>query len=174
MSETATISIRPEREEDHEGVFRVVSAAFGQDDEARAVDELRKLAIPQVSLVADTGTEIMGHVMFSPVTIGSGRDLSRAMGLAPLAIAPAYQNRGIGSQLARAGLAACRDLNEAVVVVLGHRDYYPRFGFRPAHGYGLYYRAPGLNPSFMVVELQPGALAGRKGEVHYLPPLEPL
>jgi len=138
VTETATISIRPEREEDHEGVFRVVAAAFGQEDEARAVEALRKLAFPQVSLVADTGTEIMGHVMFSPVTIGSGSEFSRAMGLAPLAVAPVYQNRGIGSQLARAGLAACRDLNEPVVVVLGHRDYYPRFGFCPAHDYGLY------------------------------------
>jgi putative acetyltransferase len=75
----------------------------------------------------------------------------------------------VGSALVRAGLSACRALGARAVVVLGHPAYYPRFGFAPAWDFGLYYGAPGQNPAFMALELEPGALRGQGGEVRYHP-----
>jgi putative acetyltransferase len=84
-----------------------------------------------------------------------------------VAVLPDLQRQGVGSALIDAGLSACRAIGELVVVVLGRPGYYPRFGFRPAWDFGLYYATPGPNPAFMVCELAPGALRGRSGEVRY-------
>ena len=164
------IAIRREAPTDFPVVFEVARRAFGQPDEAKLVEALRGPSDPQVSRVAVEGDRVVGHVFFSPVSIESPDAGWTAIGLAPLAVDPDYQNRGIGSALARAGLEACRDLGEPIVFVLGHPDYYPRFGFRPARPDGLSFRDdPRSDRSFMVIELVPGALRGRSGRVRYRP-----
>lgn len=164
------IAIRREVPGDFPVVFEVVRRAFGQPDEAKLVEALRGPSDPQIPLVAVEGDRVVGHVFFSPVSIESPDAGWAAIGLAPLAVDPDYQNRGIGSALARAGLEACVELGEPIVFVLGHPQYYPRFGFRPARPDGLYYADdPRFDASFMVAELVPGALRGRSGRVRYRP-----
>lgn len=161
--------IRAEREGDYPHVRRVNELAFGQPGEADLVDALRLAARPYISLVAVEGSEIAGHIFFSPVTIHSGDSVSDAIGLAPLAVLPERQNRGIGSALVREGLEECRRLGQEVVVVLGHPKYYPRFGFQTAGTKGLACEYDVPDEHFMVAELSDGALGGRHGLVKYHP-----
>ncbi|MHC4079739.1 MAG: GNAT family N-acetyltransferase [Planctomycetota bacterium] len=165
-----TPSIRFEQGGDEAAIAHVNTAAFGQAQEARIVDQLREVADPYISLVALFEDCIVGHVLITPVTIRGETSCSEALGLGPMAVLPEHQRRGVGSALARAGLDACRRRSHFVVFVLGHPDYYPRFGFRPAPPLGLRFRSAEYDPAFMVAELVPGALAGRTGWVEYLPP----
>jgi putative acetyltransferase len=164
------IRVRSERPGDAPGIHAVVVDAFPTDAEARLVAKLRDVARPRVSLVAvDASEGVVGHVLFTPVELVAAPRATPGFGLAPLAVRGGHQRRGIGSALVAAGLSACRAIGGAWVVVLGHPDYYPRFGFRPAWEVGLYYERPGPNPACMVVELEPSALRGLRGEVGYHP-----
>jgi len=149
-------------------VAAVVEAAFERPDEADIVAMLRQARASVVSLVAQAseGGSIIGHVVLSPVTL-SGASEPRGLGLGPLAVAPEFQRTGVGSRLVEAALRRARLLGFAYVVVLGHPQYYPRFGFLPASRFGLSYPAPVPDPVFMVIELVPGALAGSTGIVRY-------
>jgi putative acetyltransferase len=163
------LAIRPETPADHAAVDAIVAAAFARPDEARLVAALRPLARPQVSLVATEGERVVGHVFFSPVTADTpAPGLGLVMGLAPLAVAPDRQRAGIGSALTRAGLDACRGLGAAAVIVLGHPEYYARFGFRPAADFALRSEYGG-GDSFMALELVRGALTGTRGMLRYRP-----
>ncbi|MCO5170048.1 MAG: N-acetyltransferase [Planctomycetes bacterium] len=139
-------------------------AAFGRPEEGRLVDTLRGAARPFVSLVACDGDDVVGHALFTPVTVGGAWT---ALALGPMAVVPARQRDGVGSALVRAGLDACRALGHEVVFVLGHPDYYPRFGFVPARPKGLTCKWPVPDDVFLVAELTPGALGGRVGRVEY-------
>lgn len=163
------VTVRAETSADRDAVRAVNEAAFGRPEEARLVDALRvRAARPIASLVAtDERAQVVGHILFTPVTVTSETSTWSAMGLAPMAVAPAFQRAGVGSTLVRAGLDACRALGRDVVVVLGHPDYYPRFGFVPAPPRGITCKWPVPDDVFMVVELTPGALAGRRGRVEY-------
>jgi len=110
----------------------------------------------------------VGHIAFSPVTVTDAPKGLRAMGLAPMSVLPEFQNRGIGSWLVREGLEVCKRQGEAIVVVLGHAMYYPRFGFLKATEYSLD-NEYGAIDSFMVLELQAGALQNVRGLVKYAP-----
>jgi putative acetyltransferase len=156
--------ILPERPDDALSIAAVHRAAFPTDAEARLVDALRAAGRLVVSRVAVTDDGIVGHVAFSPVTI-DGRECG-GVGLAPLAVLPAYQRRGIGGDLVRAGIEACRDLGVRFVVVLGWPDYYPRFGFDRADVHGLANEYT-QGPSFMVLPLSGGLPAS--GLVRYAP-----
>jgi putative acetyltransferase len=160
--------IRPERGDDLEAIRRVNLSAFTTPLEANLVEALRLLAQPVVSLVAVRGDEIVGHILFSPATLASDPALA-VMGLAPMAVSPERQRQGIGSQLVAAGLEACRESGCAAAVVLGHADYYPRFGFTPASRFGLSCEYDVPDEVFMALELTPGALQGRSGLVRYHP-----
>lgn len=140
----------------------VVAAAFGQPDEADLVDRLRADGDVLVELVAEHGGTVVGHVLFSRLGIGP----IEGAALAPLAVAPDRQRTGVGVALTRAGIDRCRELGVPAIVVLGHADYYPRFGFSPALARPL--EAPFSGPSFMAMELVPGALA-RGGRLRYAP-----
>ncbi len=120
--------IRAEEEKDCAAVYAVNASAFETLAEAHLVDVLRSQVRPVVSLVAEDGGEIVGHIMFSPVSL-SGHPKLKIMGLAPMAVTPEHQRKGIGSALVRAGLEQCQQLGFGAVVVLGHPEYYPRFGF---------------------------------------------
>ena len=163
------ITVRAEQAEDIPAVRRVNELAFGQPDEAALVDALREVSGPQVSLVAVEDGQVVGHIFFSPVSIESEDSTSSALGLAPMAVLPQYQRQGIGAQLIREGLRECQRMGCNVVVVLGHPEYYPRFGFIPASQKGLRSEFTVPDEVFMVAELEPGALDGRRGLVKYRP-----
>jgi len=161
------IAIRLEEIEDQKDIRRVNELAFGQPMEADLVDALRTNARPHISLVAIVEGRIVGHIFFSPVSIESESGIFTAMGLAPMSVLPEFQNQGIGSRLVDEGLKKCRKLGHSIVVVLGHPDYYPRFGFIPAHRKGLRSEYDVPDDTFMVLELNENALAGRGGLVRY-------
>ena len=158
--------IRNEIPGDRVAVHALNAAAFETAAEAGLVDALREQARPLVSLVADDGGAVIGHILFSPVALPGHPGLA-IMGLAPMAVAAAHRGRGVGSALVREGLERCREIGCDAVVVLGHPAYYPRFGFVPAAGFGIgcEYDAPA--EAFMILELRPGALAGAGGTVRY-------
>ncbi len=146
------------------------TVAFGQPLEAQIVARLREVADPYLSLVALLEERIVGHILFTPVTIRGETSCSGALGLGPMAVLPEHQAQGVGTALARAGLEACRRSGHDLIVVVGHPGYYRRFGFRPAPPLGLRFCSAEFDEAFMVTELVPGALAGRSGWVEYLPP----
>lgn len=163
------VVIRTEKPGDQESIHSVNELAFGQANEADLVDALRRNADPYISLVAVLNGEIVGHIFFSPVTVESEHETFTAMGLAPMAVSPDHQRHGIGSLLVHEGLTECRSIGHEVVVVLGHADYYPRFGFTPASSKGLRSEYDVPDEVFMVTELRPDALGGRRGLVKYHP-----
>jgi len=158
--------IRAEEQQDRAGVRAVNVSAFETALEGNLVDALREHAAPLVSLVAEDDGAIVGHIMFSPVSL-SGHPALLIMGLAPMAVSPDRQRRGIGSALVRAGLEQCKRLGFGAVVVLGHPAYYPRFGFLPSarFGIGCEYDVP--EDVFMAVELRSGVLRGASGTIKY-------
>ena len=158
--------IRVEEENDQAGVHAVNVSAFDTPTEAYLVHAVREEADPVVSLVAEVSGGVVGHIMFSPVTLSTHPDL-KLMGLAPMAVAPEHQRKGIGSALVQAGLEECKKLGFVAVVVLGHPEYYPRFGFSTASQYGIDCEFEVPAEAFMAMELQPGALSGRHGRVKY-------
>ena len=158
--------IRPEEPGDIRAIHQVNRQAFETAVEASLVDALRRQAQPLISLVAVVDDEVAGHILFSPVTLSSDPG-ARIMGLAPMAVVPAKQRQGIGTALVRAGLEECRRLSFEAVIVLGHADYYPRFGFVPASRYGLTCEYDVPDDVFMVLELSPGTLEGRSGVIRY-------
>jgi putative acetyltransferase len=166
MKATNGLQIRPERASDIASVHALNREAFETSTEADLVDALRGRAEPIISLVADAAGSIVGHILFSPVTLSGQADL-KIMGLALMAVLPAEQRRGIGSALVRAGLERCKQLGFGAVVVLGHPEYYPRFDFVPAarFGIGCEYEVP--DEVFMALELEPGILRGKTGTIRY-------
>jgi len=159
--------IRAERPGDEDAIRRVHLEAFGGDLEARLVDLLRARNKAVASLVADDREEIVGHVLFSPVTVDRSTSF-RALGLAPVAVLPAFQGRGIGSNLIREGLRQCERSGCDLVVLVGVPAYYQRFGFHAAKLHGLD-NEYGVDDEFMVLELQKGALQRASGLVRYSP-----
>lgn len=162
--------VRQERPEDVAGIRHVNEQAFGQPAEADLVDLLRTRGKVVLSLVATQEDLIVGHILFSPVMIESeGEVFDAAVGLAPMAVLPGLQKQGIGSQLVEHGLELCRKSGYECVVVLGHAEYYPRFGFVPASRYGLKCEYDVPDEAFMALELRDGALKGRAGIAKYQP-----
>ena len=163
------LTIRRETPKDIDSIRYVNEQAFGQKEEAEIIDKLRKRDVVTLSLVAVQTDQIVGHILFSPVSVESEYSSFEAITLAPMAVLPEYQRKGIGSQLVRVGLEECRRLGHEIVVVLGHPDYYPRFGFVPAKPKGISCEFEVPNEAWMVLELREGALAGRKGTVKFQP-----
>lgn len=167
------ISIRPEKPENIAEIRKVVIAAFGGTAEAQLIENIRASSnfIPKLSLVAVENREILGHILFSPIVIvtetkPTNQEIS-ALALAPLAVIPARQKQGIGSELVKLGLTKCRDLNHNIIVVLGHPEYYPRFGFEIAKKFGIVAPFPVPDEAFMLLELKPSVLMGISGRVRY-------
>jgi putative acetyltransferase len=154
--------IRPETSDDSAAVREIVASSFPTHAEARLVDALRANGKASISLVAEHEGQIVGHILFSPVTT-SPPSKPQGLGLAPVAVASAYRSRGIGSALIREGLRLCRC---DFVVVLGSPEYYSRFGFQKASQYGLQ-NEYGMDSEFMVMEITHGALQEVSGLVKY-------
>ena len=162
-----SIAVREESEADASAVCDVNERAFGTPLEAGIVNALRG-SEGSISLVATDGDRVVGHILFTPVTVESGAGV-RVAGLAPMAVLPEHQRAGIGSRLVRAGLDACRRRGYAAVVVLGHPEYYPRFGFTRADAHGLSCEFPVPPEAFMVLGFDPEILARLSGTVRYRP-----
>ena len=157
--------IGEETAEDWPQVRRVNEAAFGRRDEADLVEQLRAENAVLASLVAQVDADVVGHILFSRMWIEGGEQRVAAAALAPLAVAPAHQRSGIGGELVRGGLEILRQRGESIVIVLGHPDYYPRFGFS-CEGTRLL-EHPFRPDAYMALELKPGALAAARGRVRY-------
>jgi putative acetyltransferase len=162
-----TVTIGYERPQDAEGIRETHLQAFSSPLEARLVDALRD-ADGRLSLVATVDDRVIGHVLLTPVILEPPVRVSLA-GLGPMAVRPEYQRKGVGSRLIHAGLEECRRAGYSAIVVVGHPDYYPRFGFVPGKTVGLtceFYVPP---DAFMAVELLSGALDGMTGLARYHP-----
>ncbi len=152
---------------DRAAVRAVVTAAFGRTDEADLVEQLRGSEHALTSLVAEADGQIIGHILFSRMWIDTTQRLVSAVALAPLAVLHEHQRKGIGSLLIRHGLELLRERGERIVIVLGHPDYYPRFGFSAEKAKPL--QSPFPPEAFMAIELAAGALEGVSGAVVYPP-----
>jgi putative acetyltransferase len=158
--------IRPETEADRAAVREVNEAAFETPAEADLVEVLHDKGVSVVSLVAEVDGEVVGHILFSRVSL-SGHAQLNLVGLAPMAVRPGHQRKGIGSALVRQGLRHCKECGCCAVVVVGHPQYYPRFGFAPADRFALRCEYDVPSDVFMVAELEAGALRNASGLVRY-------
>ncbi len=162
--------IRPEETGDIENVHLLNVQAFGQPMEARIVDALREHCRDLLSLVAVADGNLVGHILFSPATIEqSDGTIMRGMGLAPMAVLPEWQRKGIGSQLVERGLEQLAARRCPFVIVIGHADFYPRFGFEPASKYDVHSEWAVPDEAFMIRILDANAMRGRSGLARYRP-----
>lgn len=163
------ITIRAETAKDYLKITEINDLAFKQPNEGKLVEKLRQTGkfIPELSLVAEYEHEIIGHILFYPILIRSNNETFDSLALVPVSVLPQYQRQGIGSQLVRAGLECAKQLGHTSVIVLGHPDYYPKFGFRPASIRSI--KAPFDVPDdvFLALPLTEGALDKVSGIVEY-------
>jgi putative acetyltransferase len=147
-SELAPVVIRPESPEDHDAIRRLVAAAFQSEAEAELVDRIRASDeyVPEMALVAEADGEIVGHVMISHAVIRSAHGDRRIVMLAPLAVLPRYQGRGIGSALVRTSVGVADERGEPLVVLEGSPAYYGRLGFEHSLRYGIDIHLPDWAP----------------------------
>jgi len=163
------IKIRKEQPQDIPTIHEVNKRAFGQGLEADLVDTLRRNCNDLLSLVAVVGNEVVGHILFSSVTVEGEETAVEGMGLAPMAVLPEYQRQGIGSALVMTGIARLASSACSFVTVLGHTDYYPRFGFEPASRYGVRSQWDVPNESFMLLVLNESVMSEISGVARYRP-----
>jgi len=161
------ITIRPAQSEDWPAIVDINDSAFGGPAESALIAALERSGRATISLVAISESVPVGHIFFSPLRIHSSGPTIPAIALAPMAVLPRCQRRGVGSRLVEAGLKACADQAYQVVVVVGDPRFYRRFGFTPAGAAGLVSIYSEAGDAFMVTELTPGALEGRTGTVEY-------
>jgi putative acetyltransferase len=171
------ITIRDEQPTDISAIYSVEQDAFGQADEANLVNRLRDQKAYWVSHVAVKDGKIVGHAMYSMVTVTDGDTVREFPALAPLAVLTSYQKLGIGGQLMQAGLQTARDTDYGLMFLIGHPSYYPRFGFQPAQPLGFtsdYVKEGEAHKHFMVAVLDDSILNTVRGHVRYHPTFEGL
>ena len=159
--------IREEQPSDIEKIWKINVEAFETIAEANLVNSLRDSGCTFISMVAETENKVVGHILFTPVELSGNKNNLKIMGLAPMAVLSQYQNKGIGSELVQAGLERCKSLGCDAVVVLGHPDYYPKFGFVPSVKYGIKSEYDVSDEVFMILELNPGSLKHHEGVIKY-------
>jgi putative acetyltransferase len=160
------MDIRSETENDWSAIYALNVLAFDTGAEANLVNSLRKCAAPYISLVAIIEEEVVGHIMFTPVEL-TGCSSVFIMGLAPMAVKESFRGKGVGSKLVTSGIAACEKLGAGAIVVLGHANYYPIFGFNPASRFNLSCEYDVPDEVFMALELMPEYLSSKSGVVKY-------
>lgn len=148
-----------------EDIRAVTEAAFGQPDEAELIESLRADGKVIAEQVAHDGESVIGHILFSRLRMSESGDTPALAALAPMAVTPERQKQGVGALLVAAGLADCKAAGVEAVIVLGHPDYYPRFGFSAAKAHSL--KAPFEGAAFMALELTEDALKTARGELIY-------
>ena len=163
------INIRHETINDYRAIRHVNDLAFGQPNEGLLVEKLRLNSdfIDKLSIVADFDDRIIGHILFFPIKVKDNIKFHTSLALAPMSVIPEFQNKGVGGQLITRGIEIALELGFKSVIVLGHKDYYPRFGFVPAGKWRI--KAPFDLPEgvFMAMELEEGGLSDVSGVVEY-------
>jgi putative acetyltransferase len=162
---SASITVRVERAEDAAAIRGINLAAFGGPIEADLVETLRADGAVLLSLVAEVARQTVGHILFSRMWIDGDHGSTSAVALAPVAVLPEFQKRGVGTALVNRGIELVRAAGERITFVLGEPQYYQRFGFSTANTASI--RTPFPPANFMALELVPGALAGVAGAVRY-------
>jgi predicted N-acetyltransferase YhbS len=170
------ITIREEKPEDYSPVSELIATAFrsmphADGDEHLLVEALRKniAFIPALSLVAETSDRLVGHILFTPLQIIRDDKVHYSLALAPVSVLPEYQKQGIGSRLISEGHRIAKSLGYTSCFVLGHPDYYPRFGYLPSSNWKIDPPAGTPPEAFMAIEFIPDALSGVTGSLKYLP-----
>ncbi|MEM9346095.1 MAG: N-acetyltransferase [Planctomycetota bacterium] len=168
--------IRDAIPDDYDAVDALLRAAFETDAEAKLVRHLREQGDAPIELVAEAASaagrdQVIGHILFSPISIEGGDGRLRALGLAPLAVDPAWPGRGVGSALVRQGVRACEQARAGAVFVLGEPGYYGPQGFETASKQG-FINTFGVDEAFMVRLLKP--LTSPPGLVRYAPAFKQL
>ncbi len=166
------VKIRQESAVDSAEVLEVVRLAFGRTVESQLVEKFRRNPnyVPELSLVAEFEGHIIGHILFFPVEVRVDGEELQTLVLAPLSVHPSYQRRGVGGELAKAGLVAVKQRGYCSVLVVGHPNYYPRFGFRPASEWGLKMKEANSPEAFMAIEFIEGGL--KRCKESFLFPME--
>lgn len=158
------IEIREERPGDVTAIRELNTLAFGQDQEANIVDALRSNGAVSLSLVATLDGQVVGHILYSPASVGSG---VRGAALGPMAVRPTHQRQGIGTRLIQFGNRTLRDRDCSFIIVVGHPEYYPRFGFTSASGRGITCEWEVPDDAFMLLILDPARMQGVSGLATY-------
>jgi putative acetyltransferase len=161
------INIRSETNRDINGIYHVNEQAFNRKTEADLVDNLRINKAITLSLIAEVEEKIIGHILFSPVIVQPDQSDYNSVTLAPLAVLPAYQHKGIGSQLIRTGLKECRLLGHDFVFLVGHSEYYPRFGFIQAKSKGFECEFEAPDEAWMLIQLDKKTSIQTGGTVYF-------
>jgi putative acetyltransferase len=164
--------IRSEKPDDYPAIYEINKTAFGnRDAESHLVDALRSTEsfIPELSLVAEEEGELVGHILFTKLVVETVDDRLVGISLAPMAVRPSYQNKGIGSALVKHGIEKVRELGYPFIIVLGHPWFYPRFGFSAELARSLECPFGECGDAWMALELKPGALQDVQGKVVYPP-----
>ncbi len=163
------ITIRTEQKKDYQAIKEVNDLAFEREVEGNLIEKLRKSQdyIDELSMVAEVDKSVVGHILFYPIQIVAKEATFPALALAPLAVMPAYQHNGVGKKLVKSGLKKAGQLGYPTVIVLGHQDYYPQFGFTPARQWNIKNPFEVPDDSFFAIELKEGALAKVHGTVAY-------
>lgn len=162
------IKIRKEEKKDYNQVYEINRLAFKQENESKLIEKIRKGEnfIPELSLVADKNNEIVGHILFSKIKI-IGVSTFESLALAPMAVIPQLQKQGIGGKLIKTGLEKAKKLGFNSVIVLGYKDFYPKFGFQKASKWSIKCPFNVPDEAFMAIELTHKALENKGGIVKY-------
>jgi predicted N-acetyltransferase YhbS len=163
------VTVEVETEGDYEQIAGLHTLAFNGDAEARLVGKLRRTPkyVPELSLVAKYGNDVIGHILFYPIKINTHRKKRISLALAPLSVTPSFQNRKVGSRLIKEGLERARKLGFKSVIVVGHPEYYPRFGFERASKYGISAPFDVPDNALFAIELKKDGLKNCSGTIEY-------
>ena len=166
--------IRQEVEKDHETVFKLIEAAFRDmemsDQQEHFLAERLRLSdafIPELSLVTIEHETIIGHILLTRISIVNEENVTSSLALAPVSVLPEFQGRGVGSALIIESHKVAKDLGHDSIVLVGHPNFYPRFGYEPIHRYGISLPFDVPEEVSMIKDLSLGALNNVKGEVMY-------
>ena len=163
------MNIRAEKKADIDGIWQVNADAFATTEEAELVNALRDSGVPYISLIYEKNSKLVGHILFTAVELVADTSGLKLMGLAPMAVSPKLQRSGIGTSLIKSGIQQCIDHGYDAIVVLGHPNYYPKFGFVPSVQYAITTEYDVAEDVFMALEIKAGALTGKKGTIKYHP-----
>lgn len=168
------INIRKEQLKDREEIYNIIKESFksaehSDGSEQDLVNRLRNSDsyIQELSLVATCDKTIVGHIMFTKISIENKDLKTESLALAPLSVLPKYQRQGVGSKLISEGLSIAKNLGYKSVVVLGSEKYYPKFGFKEAKEFGINPPFDVPSKNFMVIDLEPASLKYVNGVVKY-------
>lgn len=167
--------IRKEEEKDHKKVLHLIEEAFrnmehSDHEEHFLVEKLRKsdAFIPDLSLVAENEHgEITGHILFTKIKIDNGSEFYESLALAPVSVKPEFQNKGVGGKLILQGHAIARALGYSSIILIGHENYYPKFGYEKTSKFGITFPFEIPEENGMAIELTENGLKNKKGMVKY-------